>query len=580
MIHLIHSSILALFLYLLYKLVIQKSQGFQTRRFYLLAIPVVSFVLPLMVVPVDFGLAGSPVFTPAVVDSMMVEVVDSSKSTTAVTQPNPIDISQILGIIYLVGLCVSLILFLYKLAQIQQWKESGKTAYQNGTYVTRVHGLPSAFSFLNSIYISDAFAKAEYQQILEHEKVHVNQKHSWDLLFFETLRVIFWFHPVSYLGQRELKLVHEFIADQKTIEVHGKKSYYENLLKQVMDCPDFSFANPFFKSKTIKTRLAMIQNNNPQKFNYLKLLWILPILFASLIYTACSTEQEVIKVEQKTYRVDELPTLQEHIYGQIDFYKGVTAEEMEILEKGIEIMKQYLSDDTSNEKSFEVAKRMLRDPNLKEYRRVTKKISDNGKTIVRDIENNNYVLTIQESENGSPTFTGTGPIDQLNMSNDEISSYLKNLHEKYGKADDVTVVTEVEVVEEKYDMQKQAAVVPFAIIENVPTYPGCSGDNAEKKKCMQQNITQLVKENFDTSIASRVGLNGKQTISVQFKIDQNGNVANIISRAKAPELQAEAARVVNLLPKMQPGTQRGHKVGVIYGLPIIFNVPEESKKEE
>ncbi|PRP66881.1 M56 family metallopeptidase [Nonlabens agnitus] len=576
--HFIHSCVLAILFYGLYRLFLKGTTGFQWHRLYLLLIPVVSFILPLLVIPLDQALTTPAFLMPVEMDVMPVIIEAGQQPVTPATPK--IEWTNILWTTYFLGLTTAVILFIIKLARIQNYKEQGQTIYQNGVYITKVHDLPTAFSFMNHIYINDAFAEARYEQVLLHEITHIKQKHSWDLLFYELLRIVFWFHPVPYLAQRELKMVHEHIADHRTIAAYGKKSYYENLLKEALDCPDFSFTNPFFKSKTIKTRLTMIQKSQNQKFPFRKLLWMLPVLFASLIYTACSTEQEVIKVEQKTYRVDELPTLQDHVYGQIDFYKGVTADEMEVLEKGNETIKRYIGDDTSKEKSFEVAKRILRDPNFKEYRRVMDKINNNGKTIVRDVENNNYVLTIQEYENGSPSFTGTGPIDQLNMSNDEISAYLKDLHEKYGKADDVTVITEIELIEEKSDMQNRAVVVPFAIIENVPTYPGCIGDNAEKKKCMQQNIAQLVQENFDTSIANKVGLSGKQTISVQFKIDQNGNVANIISRAKAPELQAEAARVVNLLPKMQPGTQRGQNVGVIYGLPIIFNVPEESKKED
>jgi hypothetical protein len=211
-------------------------------------------------------------------------------------------------------------------------------------------------------------------------------------------------------------------------------------------------------------------------------------------------------------------------------------------------------------------------------------VSDNGKTIVRDVENNNYVLTISESRNGSPTFTGTGPIDQARMNKAELNEYLKKLHEQHGKAENLEIIEEIVEIEkvilpysEEAEVITETASVPFALIEEVPTYPGCSGTNAERKKCMQEKITQHVSDNFDRKIANDVGLSGKQTISVQFMVDKNGNTAQIISRARAPELQAEAARVVNLLPKMKPGMQRGKEVGVIYGLPIIFEAGETKK---
>ena len=114
--------------------------------------------------------------------------------------------------------------------------------------------------------------------------------------------------------------------------------------------------------------------------------------------------------------------------------------------------------------------------------------------------------------------------------------------------------------------------VPFALIEQVPTYPGCDGDNRARKNCMSKSIQQFINENFDTAIANELNLKGPQRIIAQFTIDESGKVAQIHTRAQSPELQAEAERVINMLPKMEPGTQKGQEVGVIYALPIIFEV--------
>ncbi|PRP67999.1 energy transducer TonB [Nonlabens agnitus] len=144
------------------------------------------------------------------------------------------------------------------------------------------------------------------------------------------------------------------------------------------------------------------------------------------------------------------------------------------------------------------------------------------------------------------------------------------------ETDEQEEIVEIDEVAEEVGVVEEIADVPFAIIENVPVYPGCESEknNADRKKCMQEKITRFVRKEFDTGIANEVGLSGKQTISVQFKIDRNGDVVNIVSRAKDPKLQTEAARVMNKLPKMTPGKQRGKPVGVIYGLPIIFEVQD------
>lgn len=118
--------------------------------------------------------------------------------------------------------------------------------------------------------------------------------------------------------------------------------------------------------------------------------------------------------------------------------------------------------------------------------------------------------------------------------------------------------------------------VPFAFIENVPLYPGCEKKkgNAAKKKCMSDKITKVVQRKFNADLAADLGLSGKQRISVLFRIDKNGDVVGIRSRAPHPRLEKEAARVINLLPKMKPGKQRGEPVTVSYTLPIVFQVQD------
>jgi protein TonB len=136
--------------------------------------------------------------------------------------------------------------------------------------------------------------------------------------------------------------------------------------------------------------------------------------------------------------------------------------------------------------------------------------------------------------------------------------------------EEIVEVDDVEVEEVEEDVE-----VHFTVIENVPEYPGCEkGSNAQKRKCMSDKITKFVQRKFNTDLAGDLGLTGKQRISVIFKIDKNGNVTGVRSRAPHPRLEKEAARVVNMLPKMKPGRQRGRSVVVSYTLPITFLVQE------
>ncbi|MFV0566357.1 MAG: energy transducer TonB [Flavobacteriaceae bacterium] len=140
------------------------------------------------------------------------------------------------------------------------------------------------------------------------------------------------------------------------------------------------------------------------------------------------------------------------------------------------------------------------------------------------------------------------------------------------EVDQETEIVEVEHVEVAAAVEEDVEV-PFAVIENVPVFPGCEKDK-DKKACMSKKIQDFVGKKFNTELASDLGLTGRQRISVMFKIDKNGDVVAIQARAPHPGLEKEAARVVGMLPKMQPGKQRGKAVTVPYALPIVFQVQD------
>lgn len=120
------------------------------------------------------------------------------------------------------------------------------------------------------------------------------------------------------------------------------------------------------------------------------------------------------------------------------------------------------------------------------------------------------------------------------------------------------------------------AEVPFAVVEQVPVYPGCENldSNEEQKKCMAEKIEEYVARNFNTGIGKQSGVKGIQRIITVFKISRDGNITDVRARAPHPDLEAEAIRVVGSIPQMKPGVHNGKNVGVSYSLPIVFQVHE------
>lgn len=132
----------------------------------------------------------------------------------------------------------------------------------------------------------------------------------------------------------------------------------------------------------------------------------------------------------------------------------------------------------------------------------------------------------------------------------------------------------VDVVDVSVEEVDEDVEVAFAIIENVPVYPGCEGLSREATKdCFQRKIQEHVVKHFNyPQSALDLGIQGR--VSVVFVIDSDGVTTNVRSRGPDKILEKEAERIIGLLPKMKPGKQRGRAVKVAYAVPIFFKYQE------
>ncbi|MEJ2584811.1 MAG: energy transducer TonB [Robiginitalea sp.] len=118
--------------------------------------------------------------------------------------------------------------------------------------------------------------------------------------------------------------------------------------------------------------------------------------------------------------------------------------------------------------------------------------------------------------------------------------------------------------------EEEEIVVPFAIIEEVPVFPGC--ENAtDKKACFNEMIQKHIQKKFMyPKTAEELGIEGR--VFVQFVIGQDGSIGSIKTRGPDPSLEKEAKRIIASLPQMIPGRQRNRAVSVPYSIPINFKL--------
>ncbi len=126
------------------------------------------------------------------------------------------------------------------------------------------------------------------------------------------------------------------------------------------------------------------------------------------------------------------------------------------------------------------------------------------------------------------------------------------------------------------DLEDEPEHVPFAIVEDVPVFPGCEtlATKREKAACFSEKIGRIISRKFNTELGSRYGLSGVQRIYTTFDVGVDGAIRNVKVRAPHPKLEKEAKRVIGFFPTMTPGMQRKKPVTVKYQLPIVFKVEE------
>lgn len=349
MIHYILQIIAIQLLFLIvYDLFLKKETFFNGNRFYLIATPILSFVLPL----VKINAIRQNIPQHYLIE--LPEILINGTSSKEIVLPTvilgasdsffqSITLSNLFLIIWSIGALLTTTLFLFKIYKIISLKKIGiKTKVDNFTIIS----LPNtnmAFSFFKTIFVGELLSEIKKTNILLHEKTHVSQYHSVDLIFFEILRILFWFNPLVYIYQKRVAMLQEYIADAKAVSETGKKEYYQDLLSQIFQTDKISFINTFFNHSLIKNRIIMLQKSKSKKIFQLKYLLLLPLISAMLIYTSCS---EDINAQSDAGMTQKTPLIQkiEAVKHQIEIQGNVSPEE----EKALKLLSMLVNDDFSN----------------------------------------------------------------------------------------------------------------------------------------------------------------------------------------------------------------------------------------
>tara|TARA_R110002012_G_scaffold51138_1_gene132140 strand:+ start:17282 stop:19084 length:1803 start_codon:yes stop_codon:yes gene_type:complete len=262
------SAILALF-YFSYKWFLQRETFFNSNRWFLLIGQIIAFLFPLIVIPIYVEVS-MQTFNPLLISNMPTQEQIVAES---------INIETIiywiygLGVLFFFGKFMVHFLSLVKLI-------TGKSSKKNdGIRYIETEDTLAPFSFFNwVVYNPNAFKNDALQLILNHERVHVKQWHSVDVIFTQLTCIVFWFNPLIWYYKKALQQNLEFIADKQTqSETDCKQSYQRLLLKASIPNHQLVMANNFYNS-LIKKRIVMLHTSKSNTLKTWKYALVIPAL--------------------------------------------------------------------------------------------------------------------------------------------------------------------------------------------------------------------------------------------------------------------------------------------------------------
>lgn len=282
MIFLLKFNLGFVFAYLLYLVVFKNQTTLNAKRAYLVSILLYAAATPfLFALPINTGVSGY--------GELLNTFSITASAQTIDALPIALGWSPLL-IIYLIGVVIASLLLVNKLVQLALLIRRSVIVKEQSFRLATHASIKTPASFFNVIFMPSHVNNNAHALILEHEKLHVREWHTLDVLLYEIVKVICWFNPFIYLALRELRFVHECIADKVAGEPH--KVYYQELLVQFHLSPTINnLTNHFNNSSNLKRRIIMFNTSFSKNANIKKLVFVLPffILFGILQSTAQSS---------------------------------------------------------------------------------------------------------------------------------------------------------------------------------------------------------------------------------------------------------------------------------------------------
>jgi len=539
-VYILKSSVCLAVFYLFYRLLLSKETFHRFNRFALLGILLLSCMVPFVEVTVKDPTDMHQQFLTL---EEFLSTVSPVEEVTGNAVPVP-DFTwrEVLLLVYLSGMVFFFIRTLWALFRMLHLiRDSRIVSRENGITIIAHQKNIAPFSWMKFVVLSETDLLENGAEILTHEVAHIRKHHSIDLLVADICIFFQWFNPASWLLKQELQNIHEYEADACVINQGiDAKRYQLLLIKKAVGTRLYSMANSFNHS-SLKKRITMMLKEKSSPWARLKYLYVLPL--AAIAITAFARPEVSTELDEiSAVKVNDLTAI----------VKAEEVKSAEILsEDGIKVKGRVLDEEHS---SGIIGANVL--------------IKGSTMGTVTD-ENGRFELPVEAGDVLQVSFIGYKTVE-VKVAGDAKEQNIVVVM-KDDKSDSVSSHSTKTVVkqEAKAHASSDGSQV-FQIVEEMPSFPG--GGMPECLKFLSKHLKY-------PAISQENGVQG--IVSVQFIVEKDGSISNPkVIKGVDPYLDKEALRVIKLMPKWNPGKQRGVTVRTQFSVPVKFKLWVEEKKKE
>ncbi|MPL55760.1 hypothetical protein SDC9_01242 [bioreactor metagenome] len=486
-------------------------------RFYLLGTMVLSLLLPLLKVE----------YFTIETDSRILLLLNQFNQNSVQEVENSFNFwdfgALILGIVSFF-LLAKLTLGLVKIHQLK--KEFPKESIEGITfYNTNLHDAPFSF-FRNLFWKKSILINSDLgKQILKHEMVHIEQKHSFDKLFVQIIQSLFWFNPIFYFIKKEITLIHEYLADKKAVKNADTRAFAQMLLASNFSGNVLPATSPFLSSN-LKKRLKMLTQKNT-KYSYARRILALPILFGVSFALLVNAKNIEIKKQNKAIEIA-VQELKKDTVKEKDVQKLLEAQQAKINKASEKIKKENekiatLSEQTrkKSEELQKIAKEKGADSY--DYELKAKELENLGNEIDRIANSEAYQNNWKEFELNFTEMDKVFNSDEFKNQFKMNEEKMKELEKKFNSKEFKDKIIRIQKVRtpQMMDVEVPAPITPPISIEKLRNSPNSNLTKEEIKK-----LDKLSKERAELSkkqaeLARKQAEIAKQQAEISRKYAQN-----------------------------------------------------------